>query len=270
LQKTGLKITDFAKIIYPCYYPAARQGINKKLRITPEMEQGNLQMEMGESGVPHALVMLAKALEEAKPGDRLMVISYGSGCDALCFEVTANIGKIKNRKPLSASLANRADLDNYNKMLVWRDIMPADFGKRKEVDHWTRFSAVWRNRLLVLGLVGGKCTQCGTAQIPAQDICVNPACGAIGTQQPYPFASRTGKIASFTGDNLAASVDPPAVYGQIEFDGGGKYMFDITDCKLEELNTGDTVYMSFRRKYYDEKRGISGYFWKAVPVKEEK
>lgn len=270
LKKTGLQISDFAKIIYPCYYPAARKGIAKKLTITPEMDQDNLQTIIGDSGTPHALIMLAAALEEVKPGAKLMVIGFGSGCDALCFEATDNIVKSKRSKTLSASLTHKTALDNYNKMLVWRNVMPADFGKRKEVDHWTRYSALWRNRKLVMGLVGGKCTQCGTAQIPSQDICVNPKCGATHSQDDYSFADKIGKIVSFTGDNLAASVDPPAVYGQVEFQGGGKFMFDITDCKLDEVSTEMSVLMSFRRKYYDEKRDISGYFWKAVPVKEGK
>lgn len=267
LEKTGLQIGDFAKVIYPCIYPAARKGIAKKLGMAPEMDQDNLQGVVGETGTPHPLIMLAAALEEAKPGDKLLVVSFGSGCDAICFEVTDNISKVAGT--LSKTLAAKADLDNYNKMLVWRDVMPADFGKRKEVDHWTRYSALWRNRKLVLGLVGGKCTQCGTAQLPAMDICVNPACDATGTQEPYGFADKNGRIASFTADNLAASVDPPAMYGQVEFDGGGKFMFDFTDCKMDELKTEMSVTMSFRRKYFDANRDVSGYFWKAVPVKED-
>jgi len=270
LTKTGLQITDFSKVIYPCIYPAARRGIARKLCIAPEMDLDNLQLEVGESGTPHSLLLLARALEDAKPGDKLMVISFGSGCDAIYFEVTGNIRKLKNGKSLSASLANKAELDNYNKMLVWRQIMPADFGKRKETDHWTRYSATWRNRKLILGLEGGKCTKCGTAQIPAGDICVNPECDALNTQEPCSFADKTGHILSFTGDNLAASVNPPAIYGQVEFIGGGKFMFDFTDCDLDEVATDMPVRMSFRRKYYDERRDISGYFWKAVPVKEIK
>ena len=35
--------------------------------------------------------MLVHALEEAKPGDRIVVASFGQGCDALCFEVTEHI-----------------------------------------------------------------------------------------------------------------------------------------------------------------------------------
>jgi hydroxymethylglutaryl-CoA synthase len=270
LQKTGLKMADFANVIYPIHYPAARKKLAKVLGIAPEAEQTNLQAEVGESGVAHSLVMLVHALEDAKPGDKILVVSYGSGCDALCFEVTEEIEKMRDGRGISAALANRAELDNYTKFLVWRNILPAEFGKRGEEDSWTRFSAMWRVRKMLLGLYGGKCSKCGTAQIPAQDICVNPECEAVGTLEPYRFSDKLGHIASFTGDNLAASLDPPAIYGQVEFEGGGKYMFDFTDCALDELSPGMPVTMSFRRKYYDEKRDISGYFWKAVPVKEVK
>lgn len=270
LNKTGLKLTDFDKIIYPCHYPTARNKLNKKLGISPEMEQANLQLEIGESGVPHSLVMLANALEDSKPGDKIMLISYGSGSEALYFEITDNIMSYQKNVGISWGLANKANLDNYNKMLVWRNILAADFGKRMEEDNWTRFSAMWRRRHLILGLYGGKCTKCGTPQMPAADICVNPKCGSVDSQVPYRFADKTGYIASYTGDNLAASLDPPAIYAQIEFDKGGKFMFDLTDCNLDDLSIGMPVKMSFRRKYYDSKRDISGYFWKATPVKEAK
>jgi uncharacterized OB-fold protein len=88
--------------------------------------------------------------------------------------------------------------------------------------------------------------------------------------EEYLFSDKTGRIVSYTGDMLAASFDPPAIYGAVEFDGGGKFYFDFTDCKLDELSVGMPVSFSFRRKYYDKIREISGYFWKAVPVKEVK
>ncbi|MCJ7772901.1 MAG: zinc ribbon domain-containing protein [Desulfobacterales bacterium] len=268
LDKYKVKITDFTKVVYPCHYGGARKSLNKMLGIAPEADQSNLQAEIGETGTPHSLVMLVKALEEAKPGDKILVISFGSGCDALFFEVTDNIKKLKNITGISGSLANKADLDNYTKYLVWRDILPGERGMRGEEDNWTRWSALWRSRTFIFGLWGGKCKKCGTAQLPAQQICVNPECGAVNQMEPYPFSDKIGKIASFTGDMLAASVNPPAIYGAVEFEGGGKFYFDFTDCDLGSLKTDMPVYMSFRRKYFDERRDISGYFWKAVPQKE--
>ncbi len=269
LKKTGLKISDFSKVVYPCHYGAARKGLNKKMGIAPEADQDNLQKQVGETGSPHALLMLIGALETANPGDKILLVSFGSGCDALYFEVTKNIKNLPKRYGLSGSLANRADLDNYTKYLVWRDVLPGDAGLRSEEDMWTRWSQLWRKRREVLGLWGTRCKKCGTAQYPTQRVCVNPECGAAGEMEPYCFSDKKGKIASFTGDNLAASLNPPAIYGQVIFEQGGKYIFDFTDCALDSLSTGMTVEMSFRRKYRDRKRDIAGYFWKAVPVRKE-
>lgn len=269
LEKNRLKITDFDKVIYPCHYLAARKQLNQQLGITPEMDQAHFQGEIGESGTPHAMLMLVSALEKAKPGDNIMLVSFGSGCDVLHFEVTPAIKDLPARIGVSGSLANRADLDNYTKYLVWRNILPGDKGLRSEDDFVTRWSQLWRKRKEVLGLWGTKCLKCETVQYPTQQVCVNPDCGAVNEMEPYCFSDKAGHIFSFTGDNLAASINPPAVYGQIAFEAGGRYMFDFTDCDLESLSTGMAVKMSFRKKYLDEKRDISGYFWKAVPIVKE-
>ncbi|HMK66776.1 MAG TPA: 3-oxoacyl-[acyl-carrier-protein] synthase III C-terminal domain-containing protein [Thermodesulfobacteriota bacterium] len=270
LKKYDLKITDFTKVIYDCHYGAERKKLNKILGITAEMDQGNFQEQIGHTGAAQSPIMLAGALEQAKPGDRLLVVSFGSGCDALGFEVTDNIKTQSSRRVISGSLANRADLDVYEKYLVWRDILPAEVGLRSEEDLWTRWTALWRKRKEVLGLWGSRCLKCGTPQFPAQEICVNPQCGAVGQKEEYLFSDKVGKVVSFTGDMLAASYNPPAIYGAVEFEGGGKYYFDFVDCTLADMATGMPVTMSFRRKYYDKKRDISGYFWKAVPLKEGK
>lgn len=269
MDRCGMEISDFSRVVYPCIYPAARKKINKILRIKPEAEQSSLQTEMGESGAAHSLVMLSAALEESTAGDRILLVSFGGGCDAICFEVTDRISQLCTRKGISGSLANRADLDSYTKYLVWRNMLPAEGGLRAEEDEWTRWSMAWRKRKEVLGLYGSKCLRCGTVQYPQQRICVNPDCGALDGMEEYPFADKSGRVASFTADMLASSMNPPAIYGHIEFEGGGRYLMDLTDCELTEVKAGLPVSMSFRRKYTDEKRGITGYFWKAVPRRED-
>jgi 3-hydroxy-3-methylglutaryl CoA synthase len=270
LNRYGLKITDFKKVIYDCHYAAERTKLNKMLGISQDVEQGNLQAEVGQCGTAQTLLMFANALGSAAPGDKILVVSYGSGCDALYFEVTDNIKKRQGSNSIARSLANRAELDIYEKYLVWRDILPAERGMRSEEDLWTRWSVNWRKRREVQGLWGSICKKCKTPQYPPQRICVNPQCGAVDEMEEYLFSDKTGRIVSYTGDMLAASFDPPAIYGAVEFDGGGKFYFDFTDCKLDELSVGMPVSFSFRRKYYDKIREISGYFWKAVPVKEVK
>ncbi len=268
LKKYKVEITDFAKVIYACNNRGGRKKINGKLGISPEMEQSNLQAEIGDSGTSMPLVMLAQALEDAKPGDKILVASYGSGVDALYFEVTEQIKNKAKNNGISGCLANRIDLDQYTKYVVWRDLLTADIGMRNEVPDYSALSVLWRRREEILGLWGTKCTNCGTPQYPPQRICANPECGAVDQMESYPFADKIAHIVSFTGDMFVAGLNPPVITGRVEFEGGGRHMCDFTDCSVEELSAGDAVSMSFRRKYNDKVRDIIGYYWKAVPVKE--
>jgi uncharacterized OB-fold protein len=63
---------------------------------------------------------------------------------------------------------------------------------RAETDKGTPLSSMWRNRATVTSFTGGKCSKCGTLQFPKTDICVNPNCNAIGTQEPHAFADQAG------------------------------------------------------------------------------
>ncbi len=268
LDKYSMKLEDFSKVIYACSNAGGRKKTSGKLGVTPEQDQPNLQDQIGEAGAAQPLVMLAQALETAEPGDKLLVVGYGSGCDALYFEVTENIKNYKPAKGISGCLANKAALDNYTKFLVWRDSLEGEIGLRGEVTDYSALSALWRKRKQIMGMWGTKCTACNSPQYPPQRICANPECRAIDQTEPYRFADKTGTIASFTNDMLAATLDPPAIYARVEFDGGGRNMLDITDCSPEEVAQGTKLTMTFRRKYHDKQRDIIGYCWKGVPVKE--
>jgi len=264
--KYGVSPADFDRIIYPCYYGGARKNINKALQVEQEKVQDDMLATVGDSGSAHPLLMLAAALETAKPGEKILLVSYGSGCDALWFEVTENITKMQDGRGVSRWLARRADLDNYQKYLVWRGMAPAETGIRGETDKETRWSLVWREHKAILGLWGSKCRKCGTQQYPPQRICINPDCQALDEMDPVYLADKGGTVFTYTGDMLAASVNPPAIYGNVNFNGGGRTLMDFTDCTVEDLSVGMPVEFSFRIKFYDPKRDITNYFWKAVPA----
>jgi len=267
-EKLGMAVTDFDKVIYPTYFGGARKAINKKLGLEPEKVQDTMQAVIGDTGSAQSMMMLAKALEDAKPGDKLLMVSYGSGCDALAFEVTDAIKKLAPRRGISGSLANRADLDNYQKYLLWRGMIPAELGLRSEEQRWTRWSLMWRLHKAMLGLTGSRCKGCGEPQFPPQRICVNPKCGIVDESEPVVLSDKGGTIFSFTSDMLSATINPPAMYGAVNFNGGGRYVFDFTDCTIDDLAVGGPVEFSFRIKHRDDQHDITNYFWKAVPVAE--
>ena len=162
----------------------------------------------------------------------------------------------------------KRDLTSYEKYLAFRGFISPEGGIRAEAIPYTALSLTWRDRREILGLCGTRCRKCGTPQYPAQRVCVNPDCGAIDEMENYRFSDKKGAVFSFTGDLLAFTPNPPGIYAVIDFDGGGRFWFEVTDCDPESIEIGMPVEMSFRRRYVDEKGGIIGYFWKVVPIVE--
>jgi uncharacterized OB-fold protein len=268
ILKTGIKPSDITQLILPCPYDREQMNIAKKLGFGSEQLQDNMFAAVGDTGAAYPLMMLVGTLQSAKPKDKILLTSYGNGSDVLCFEVTEKINKVPGIKGISGCLKQKAELPTYEKYTVFRNMIPQEVGIRGELENATPFSHLWRERKAIHALVGSRCKRCGTPQFPPQRVCVNPHCGTIDQMEEYSFSGKKGKILSYTGDMLAYSINPPAIYGLIDMEGGGRLFVDFTDCRLEELKVDMTVEMSFRRKYYDALRGIHGYFWKAVPIKE--
>lgn len=267
MKKCKLEPKDIAKVSYPCLYAGDHKNIGRKLGLDPAQVQPHMVATVGYTGTGDPLMTLVAMLEDAKPGDKIIVASYGSGSDAILFEVTGEIDSIKaKRRGTKKYLESRRELKSYEKMASFRGALPLEKGIRGEMTPFSALSDLWRRRKAVFGLIGGKCTKCSTPQFPAQKICVNPDCGAIDKMEDYRFSDKQATLIMFTGDNLAFSPNPPQIYGTIDFDGGGRYWFDLTDVELDSVKVGMKVEMSFRKKYTDEKFGIHGYFWKAVPV----
>ena len=269
LEQLQMTMAEVDKFVFPCFFKAEHRKIAQKLGASKEKILDNMHEVCGETGAAHPLLMLAGALDTASPGDVILAAGFGQGCDAYMFRVTENIQKLSRRGRVKETLERGEATSNYARFLKFRDLLDTEMGIRAEAPTQTAMTTLWRRRDMLLGMVGGICSQCETPQFPKSEICINPDCRAAGTQQPCEFADRPAVVKSFTGDLLAVSVDPPAIYGMVEFEGGGRFMADFTDCALDDVAVGRPVSLSFRRRYVDKERGFSGYFWKAVPVPKE-
>ncbi|MBW1837258.1 MAG: SDR family NAD(P)-dependent oxidoreductase [Deltaproteobacteria bacterium] len=266
MKKLDINMDQVDKLIFPCIFKAEHRKIAKNIGAAPEKVVDTFHEVCGETGTAHPLLMLVSVLESAQPGERILMAGFGQGCNALYFVVTENILKLENRNGFKGSLENKKSTDNYMKWLKFRDLVQTEMGIRAEAPTQTATTVLWRKRKMLLGLVGGKCRECGTPQFPKTDICVNPACGAHKSQDDYEFADVPAKLKTFTGDLLAVSVDPPHKYGIVQFEGGGRFLADFTDCEFEDLKVGLPVQVVFRRRVEDKERGFVNYFWKAAPV----
>jgi 3-hydroxy-3-methylglutaryl CoA synthase len=268
LARTGVKLDQVAKVVFPCLFKGEMRSIAKRMGFADRLAD-NLHEACGETGAAHPFVLLVNALQEAKAGDKIIVASFGQGSDALLFEVTDAIAKLPPRQGIKGALANKKPVNNYLKYLKFRDLMKTEMGIRAEAPTQTAMTVLYRKNAMLMGLVGGKCEKCGTPQFPKSPICVNPACNAFHSQQDYEFAERKGNIKAYTADLLSVSVSPPNCYGMVQFEGGGRMLVDFTDCEVGDLAVGGPVVMTLRKRYEDRERGFHGYFWKAIPCQSE-
>jgi 3-hydroxy-3-methylglutaryl CoA synthase len=265
LQKAGIAPTALDHFVMPSTIGRAVAGIARQIGISDKAVRDNLDATCGETGVAHPLVMLLHALETVvKPGQMVLVVGFGQGCDAIVFRATAAVANIAKDRGIVAALANRQEETNYQKYLAFNELITLDKGMRAERDDYkTALTVTYRKRDMLLGLVGGRCTQ----QFPRTDICVNPQCKAMHTQEPFSFRDERASVLTWSADYLTYTADPPSHYGMITFDNGGRFMTDFTDVDLGEVEVGMAVRMMFRVKSYDHQRGFVRYFWKAVPVR---
>ena len=266
LDKLNLTPKDITKV---CIYGAnarAQGSLARAMGFAPEQVQDPLLDNMGNTGVALAPMILISALEDAKPGDRFLMVSWGNGCDAVVFRATDEIEKIKDRRAIRRHLAIKGTLENYGKYMRWRGLVPTVIRRGMRV----AMSAEWRERQLGLPLYGVKCLNCGTVQLYMSGASMRThichECQAKDNFEPYRFADKTGKTVSFSHDFLGGGINPPMTRAVIDFEGGGRGLFDMVDRDPEECKVGLPVEMTFRKTPLGP--GSSSYFWKCKPVRE--
>lgn len=271
LDNAGVKAEEIKHFVMPCAFgDKFVQQLAKKSGIAPEAARDTLAANCGETGAAHSLVMLVHTLQkDAKPGEKVLVLHFGGGCDALVFETTDKLSSQSDKRGIVGSLANRKEETNYLKFLTFNGLIEWEQGMRAEQDKKTALTTLYRNEDMLMGLVGGRCTETGVVQFPRSRISVNPNNHTVDTQEPYKFADRKAKILSWSADFLSASMNPPNHYGMVVFDEGGRIMMDFTDVEQGTVDSGMEVRLVFRIKDFDEKRGFRRYFWKAVPILKE-
>ena len=264
-KSAGAKPESVTHFCMPCTLSRVAPAIAKRAGIAEGAVRDTLAAVCGDTGAAHPLVLLAHALEDAKPGDRILVAAFGQGCDAMLFEVTDAISQLAPRRGVKGSLARRKEESNYAKFLAFNDHITLERGMRAETDKSTPLTTLYRNRDMVTGLVGGRCRACGTPQFPSGRYCVNPKCNALDSQDSHPFADVAASVMSYTADSLTYTPNPPHYYGMVRFEGGGRMMADFTDVG-DKVEVGTPMRMMFRIKETDPARGFVRYFWKAAPA----
>ena len=268
LAKTGVAPEEIAHFCLPSPIRRVDQQVARAAGIAPESLCDQLADGCGDSGAAHPLLLLVRTLETAKPGEKILVVGFGQGGDALLLEATGALADRPAASGVSRWLGRRSAC-SYPRYLALNGLVKMDRGIRAEADKVSALTAAYRHRDLLLALTGGRCESCGTHQIPRGDICVSPGCGAVHSQVPHSFAESAGRVATWSADSLTFTPDPPAYYGTVDFAEGGRLLMDFTDVEAGGVEVGTAMRMVFRIKDRDPLRGYARYFWKAAPAVAE-
>ncbi len=262
-KKTKLTPKDFAKAVIYAADPRRHADIGRRLGLTPQQLQDPMFGALGNTGAAFPLMMLAAALEDAKPGDRILLIGYGDGADAYALKVTEKIEQARaGRRLIKKHLASKAKLPAYENFLRWRGLLPAEPARRPDPLP-VSLQAAWRDAERNLRFHGGKCNACGHIQYPPQKQCA--FCKALDSWSPVRLSDKEAKIVTFSMDYVAGTQDVPLVITVVDFDGGGRALLMMADREIDQVKVGMPVEMTFRK--LGVIGGIHNYYWKSAPIR---
>jgi 3-hydroxy-3-methylglutaryl CoA synthase/uncharacterized OB-fold protein len=234
---------------------AAGAGVRK------EAIADDLAASVGNTGAAHAGLMLAAALDTARPDQVIAVVSLADGADATVWRTTAAVTARRAAATVAAQIASAGAVP-YATFLTWRGFLRREPPRRPDPQP-PEAPAAARAEAWKYAFTGSRCQACGARHVPPQRVCVK--CHAVDRMTPERLSDVPATIATFTVDRLAYSMSPPVVVAVVDFEGGGRFQCEMTDVDPKAVKIGDRVELSFRRLY--TANGIHNYFWKARPIR---
>jgi 3-hydroxy-3-methylglutaryl CoA synthase/uncharacterized OB-fold protein len=217
-------------------------------------------LDVGYAGAADLGLRLAAALDEAEPGQTILVVSAVDGCDSVLLRVRDPIAQARRGVPVAQQLEGGREV-TYAQYLMWRGLLDREPPRRPEPERPAAPPAA-RAESWKFAFVGSACEQCGQVHVPPRRVCVS--CGAVDQMERRPLADKPGTIATYTVDRLAFSPSPPMIDAVVDFDGGGRYTLEVADASPEDVDIGTRLALTFRKLYTTG--GVHNYFWKVRPI----
>jgi hydroxymethylglutaryl-CoA synthase len=263
-KKYSLKPADFAKLVL--YAPNGRQQADmaKKLGFDVKTQLvDSLFSIVGNTGAALAPMMLAAALEESKPGDKILVVSYGDGAQALVFQVTPDIANMKNHRTVKNYIASRTLLPTYENYVQFRKLMVTE--ESRVFPSPSSVPLFWRDKKSFYSFYGSRCKKCGLIQHPVQRICYT--CQSKDEFEEVKLA-RKGRIFTYAEDYLADVPVLPQISASVDLEDGARVFLRLTEAEAQNpadppQKVGMPVEVAFRK--LSDTSGFRSYYWKARP-----
>lgn len=244
---------------FACFGPDARShaALARQLGLTREQVVDPLFGRIGNCGAAMTPLLLAQALAQAQPGQRLVTGFYGDGAHFMSWCLDSPLEPDPERMEVAQQLQARIPLNAYRTYLQSRglDVNTAPVQPTEGISATVH----WREQDADIAFLGARCRECGTEQFPPSRLCYG--CQGRDCLEPVSLSRRRGHIASYTEDYFFPSATPPLVAGMCEVEGGARVYVQLADYNGEPLRTGLPVNFVFRKIH--QAGGKPAYFWKS-------
>jgi len=262
MKNFQLTVKDFTKAVIGLPDPKVQATLAKDLGFDVKTQlQDSLFSRVGDTGAAYSLMLLQSALEEAVEKDRLLIVSYGNGSDAIAVKAREKIGNRNNSRGIRGHLEPKKTIENYVVYLKRRGLLPINRPPRPlgEVGP----PALWREVDQNIRLKGGRCQVCGTIQYPPQRVCTR--CHSKDHLEKVRLSDKNGRLVTYSVDYITWTSEMPIITVVVNFEGGGRMSCLMADATPDELKVDMPIEMSFRK--LDFREGINIYCWKCVQVR---
>lgn len=253
------------KFIFPSPSKGIAEAIAKAAGIAPAAVADALDTDAGFAGAAHSLLMLANVLDQASPGDIIVVAGFGQGTDVVVLRATDAVTSARPAHTLGEIVSSGVSVQSYAQLATFYNEIAPELGMRAERDTKTALTEQYRSSDQVYGFVAGKCSSCGQVQFPQLAYCVSCQAPASALK-PLCLAEEAARVLTFTADSLMFHPSPPMYIGFAQFDVGARLLMEFVDVEPTTFDVGSRLRMRFRIKERDETRGYYRYFWKAAPA----
>jgi 3-hydroxy-3-methylglutaryl CoA synthase len=266
MKKFGVEAKDITKLVYSGPDARTHAAIAAALKFDPKTQlQDGLFGVMGNTGAAFPLMLLVAALEQAKPGDTILVAGWGDGVDVMLLKVTDAIEKARDRHGVLGYLKSKKMLPSYVKYLRLRHLFYFEASRMTPIT--PGLAQLWRERDSMYRLHASKCKQCGWLEFPIRRIC--PKCYSKDSYEQVKLLDQKVKVYSFSTDTIPTIpevTDPPLGRAIVDFEGGARLELEMTDFgNIQDMKVGQPMEMTFRRL---ERQGdVAAYAWKTKPVR---
>ncbi|HEX5614333.1 MAG TPA: OB-fold domain-containing protein [Acidimicrobiia bacterium] len=220
-------------------------------------ESATVIAEVGDCGAASALLGACAALDAA--GIVAVVAAGGGRTTGLTIDADAPVpGAARTRRSLQTDIAT-----TYPDVLRARRQLIAG-GETVPMGVPPESALFARGADEMLGLLGGRCIDCGTISTPPS---VHPTCIACGAPKLEPVAlARAGTVHTFVvNQTMPAPFVAPLPIAVLDLDDGARLMLQVAGDG-SELAVGTRVELVLRK--YAHERGVPVYGFKARPVRD--